>query len=34
MNRIDFYHLQKQTLEQVLPKLVEKAYATGNKIKT
>ena len=33
MNRIDFYHLQKQTLEQVLPKLVEKAYATGNKIK-
>ena len=33
MSRIDFYHLQKQNLEDVLPKLVEKAYATGNKIK-
>lgn len=33
MSRIDFYHLQKQTLEQVLPKLVEKAYATGKNIK-
>ena len=33
MCRIDFYHLQKQSLEQVLPKLVEKAYATGTKIK-
>ena len=26
MNRIDFYHLQKQSLDQVLPKLIEKAY--------
>ena len=25
MPRIDFYHLQKQTLEDVLPKLLEKA---------
>ena len=33
MTRIDFYHLQKQTLDQVLPKLVEKAYATGVHIK-
>lgn len=31
--RIDFYHLQKQTLEEVLPKLLEKAYATGKMIK-
>ena len=33
MSRIDFYHLQKQTLEDVLPKLLEKAYATGCRIK-
>ena len=33
MNRIDFYHLQKQSLDEVLPKLVEKAYATDTKIK-
>lgn len=33
MTRIDFYHLQKQTLENVLPKLLEKAYATGSRIK-
>ena len=33
MSRIDFYHLQKQNLEDVLPKLVEKAYETGAKIK-
>lgn len=33
MSRIDFYHLQKQTLEEVLPRLIEKAYATGSKIK-
>jgi DNA polymerase-3 subunit chi len=33
MSRIDFYHLQKQTLDEVLPKLVEKAYRTGAKIK-
>lgn len=31
--RVDFYHLQKQVLEDVLPKLLEKAYMTGNKIK-
>lgn len=29
MSRVDFYHLQSQTLEAVLPKLLEKAYATG-----
>lgn len=33
MTKVDFYHLQKQTLEDVLPKLLEKAYATGAKIK-
>ena len=33
MSQIDFYHLQKQTLDQVLPKLVEKAYATNANIK-
>lgn len=33
MTKVDFYHLQKQTLEDVLPKLLEKAYQTGNKIK-
>ena len=31
--RVDFYHLQKQVLEDVLPKLLEKAYVTGKKIK-
>ena len=33
MTRIDFYHLQKAPLEQVLPKLCEKAYSTGKRIK-
>lgn len=33
MSRFDFYHLQNQTLEDVLPKLLEKAYETGKKIK-
>ncbi len=33
MTQVDFYHLQKQTLENVLPKLLEKAYATGKRIK-
>lgn len=33
MTRIDFYHLQKSSLDQVLPKLCEKAYATGKHIK-
>lgn len=33
MTRIDFYHLQKAPLEQVLPKLCEKAYASGKHIK-
>ena len=33
MSRIDFYHLQKQSLEDVLPKLLQKAYETGRKIK-
>ena len=32
MSRIDFYHLQKGNLEETLPKLLEKAYATGKKI--
>ncbi|MBP3346017.1 MAG: DNA polymerase III subunit chi [Alphaproteobacteria bacterium] len=29
--QVDFYHLQTQTLEDVLPKLLEKAYASGKK---
>ncbi len=33
MNRIDFYHLQKQLPEDALPKLLQKAYDTGKKIK-
>lgn len=33
MPRIDFYHLQKQNLETVLPRLLEKAYASGKPIK-
>ena len=32
MSRVDFYHLQNQRLEDVLPKLLEKAYGTGKKI--
>lgn len=32
MSRVDFYHLQRQTLDEVLPKLLEKAYQTGQKI--
>ena len=32
MTRVDFYHLQKQTLEDVLPKLLNKAYETGKNI--
>lgn len=30
--RVDFYHLQTQTLEDVLPKLLEKAYSSGQPI--
>ncbi|MBO6281387.1 MAG: DNA polymerase III subunit chi [Alphaproteobacteria bacterium] len=32
MSRVDFYHLQKQTLEEVLPKLLLKAYSTEKHI--
>lgn len=32
MTRIDFYHLQNQKLEEVLPKLLEKAYDTNKRI--
>lgn len=32
MSRVDFYHLQKQTLDEVLPKLLLKAYSTGHRI--
>lgn len=32
MPRIDFYHLQKQTLEEVLPKLLEKALTLKQNI--
>ena len=32
MSRIDFYHLQKQSLDEVLPVLLNKAYATGKRI--
>ena len=33
MERIDFYHLQDQSLDAVLPKLLEKAYETKKNIK-
>lgn len=33
MTRIDFYHLQKNSLEEVLPKLLEKAYGLKQNIK-
>ena len=33
MSRIDFYHLKKQSLDEVLPKLVEKAYGLNKNIK-
>ena len=32
MSRVDFYHLQKQSLEQVLPLLLTKAYETGKHV--
>lgn len=32
MTRVDFYHLQKQKLEDVLPKLLTKSYETGKTI--
>lgn len=32
MTRIDFYHLQKTSIEDTLPKLLEKAYALDKKI--
>ena len=32
MSRIDFYHLQRQTLDEVLPLLLAKAYQTGKRI--
>lgn len=32
MSRVDFYHLQMQSLEQVLPKLLEKAIKTKQNI--
>ena len=31
MSKVDFYHLQKQSLEDVLPKLLQKAYMGGKK---
>ena len=33
MSRVDFYHLQNQTLENVQPKLLEKTNETGKKVK-
>ena len=33
MTRVDFYHLQKKTLDEVLPILLQKAYSTGKRIK-
>lgn len=32
MSRIDFYHLQRQTLDEILPKLLLKAYDSGKKV--
>lgn len=31
MSRVDFYHLQKQSLDEVLPKLLLKTYNAGQK---
>ncbi|MBR1600838.1 MAG: DNA polymerase III subunit chi [Alphaproteobacteria bacterium] len=31
MSRVDFYHLQKQSLDEVLPKLLTKVYNTGKR---
>lgn len=33
MARVDFYHLQNKKLEEVLPKILEKAYETGKNVK-
>lgn len=33
MTRVDFYHLQQKTLDEVLPKLLQKAYSIGKRIK-
>ncbi len=30
--RVDFYHMQLSSVEQVLPKLLEKAYTTGKRV--
>lgn len=32
MTQIDFYHLKRQTLSEVLPKLLLKAYALGKRV--
>lgn len=32
MTRVDFYHLQQSSLEETLPKLLEKAYKTGKNV--
>lgn len=32
MSRVDFYHLQKQSLDDVLPALLSKAYAAGKNV--
>ncbi len=32
MTRVDFYHLQKISVEQALPKLLEKAYSSGKTV--
>ena len=32
MTRVDFYHLQQSSLEQALPKLLEKAYKTEKNV--
>lgn len=32
MTRVDFYHLQRVSMEEALPKLLEKAYETGKNV--
>lgn len=32
MSRVDFYHLQRQSLDDVLPALLSKAYAVGKNV--
>ena len=32
MTEVGFYHLTRSTLDEALPRLLEKAYAAGNRV--